>query len=91
MNADAGESAEDEQIEDEDGQPAGKPLRADGEHLLPLDEPDDRAEANGEEAAHVDEEQHVADEVGAPEDDDRKCGDGQRPQYERLLRCRVVT
>ena len=37
-----------------------------GRTLLPLDQPDDRAEADREQAADVEDQQDVADEVGAP-------------------------
>ena len=55
------------EVEDEDREPARKAARADRQHLLPLDQPDDRAEADREQAADVDEQQHVADEVRAPQ------------------------
>ena len=64
--ADADQRADDDEIQDEDREPAREARRADRQDLLPLDQPHDRAESDREEAAHVDEQQHVADEERAP-------------------------
>ena len=60
---------EDRHVENEDCQPAWKPLRYRQELLL-LDQPDDRAEANREQPADVHHQQYRPHLISGPEEDD---------------------
>ncbi len=74
-----GQRAENEDVENENRRPPGKAFRADRQQPLPLDHADDRAEADGEQPADIEEQQDVAYEVQRPHQDD-----GQRRHPDRV-------
>ena len=80
QEADADQHADDEEVQDEDRQPAREALRADRQRPLALDQTDDRAEADRQQPAHVDEEQDVADEEAGPDDRDGERRHPDRPE-----------
>jgi hypothetical protein len=73
-----------EQIQNEDRQPAWKALRPDRQRLLTFDQADHRAEADGEQATDVDQQENAANEKRAPQNDDSEEKQGDRPEYERF-------
>ena len=77
----ADDRPEDEEIQDQDREPARKSVWPDRQQSLPLDETDDRTEPNREQAADVDEEQDAANLVGGPQQDD-----GQAPSCQIVQR-----
>ena len=86
---DEAQRAEDREIQDEDGEPAREAAGADRQDLLPFDQPDDRAEPDGEQAADVEEQQHVADQERRPQQDDGKRGHPEGPEDQRLVTVRI--
>jgi hypothetical protein len=67
--AHAYDRADDDKVQDENREPARHPP-ADWQHLLALDQPHDRTEADGEDAADVEQQQNIAHQINGVEQHD---------------------
>ena len=72
QQSDEGQNADDGQIDHQDGEPARQAAGADRNDPLMLDRVHQRREANRQQHADVDEQQHLAREIQRPDDDHRQ-------------------